>query len=101
VHLSSEAANTLLKGPRRNRYTLEDHEVYRKEQDEKAAKEAEELRERTEKETARRAWLSDGGREADFEKAWPKLRDEGRRQRVMGADRRAREMQRAHGSSRI
>lgn len=83
------------------RYTLEDHEVHRKEQDEKAAKEAEERRERTEKETARRAWLADGGREADFEKEWPKLRDEGRRQRVMDADRRARKTMQASGVSRI
>jgi hypothetical protein len=47
------------------RYTLEDHEVYRKEQDEKATKEADERRERTEKETARRAWLADGGNAGD------------------------------------
>ena len=66
-------------------------EKYTKEQDEKAAKEAEELREMMEKESARRAWMPDGGREADFEKAWPAMRDEGRRQRVMDADRRARE----------
>jgi hypothetical protein len=61
------------------RYTLEDHETYRKEQDEKAAKEAEERTERMEKEPASRAWLAEGGSEADFEKEWPKLRDEGRR----------------------
>jgi hypothetical protein len=29
----------------------------------------------------RRVRLADGGREADFEKEWPKLRDEGRRRR--------------------
>ena len=83
------------------KYTLEDHEAYRKEQDEKAAREAEERTERTEKESGRRAWLADGGREADFEKEWSKLRDEGRRRRVMDADRKARELQRAHGPSRI
>jgi hypothetical protein len=83
------------------RYTLEDHEAYRKEQDEKAAKEAEERRERTEKESARRVWLADGSREADFQKAWPELRDEGRRRRVIDADRRAREMMQASGVSRI
>jgi hypothetical protein len=83
------------------RYSLEDHEAYRKEQDEKAAKEAVERRERTEKETARRAWLADGGSEADFQREWPKLRDEGRRQRVVDADRRAREMMQASGVSRI
>jgi hypothetical protein len=83
------------------RYTLEDFEAYRKEQDEKAAKEEEAHNARMEKECARRAWLADGGTEADFEKAWPKLRDEGRRRRVVDADRRAREEMRAHGPSRI
>jgi hypothetical protein len=83
------------------RYTLEVFEAYRQEQDEKAAKEAEERRERTEKESARRAWLADGGRETDFEKEWPKLRDEGRRRRVVDADRRARETMQASGVSRI
>jgi hypothetical protein len=83
------------------RYTLEDHEAYRKEQDEKAAKDAEERGEQMEKESARRAWLADGGAEADFEREWPKLRDEGRRRRVVDADRRAREEMRLHGPSRI
>jgi hypothetical protein len=83
------------------RYSLEDHEAYRKEQDAKAAKEAEERRERTEKETARRAWLADGGNAGDFEREWPRLRDEGRRRRVIDADRRAREMMQASGVSRI
>jgi hypothetical protein len=54
-----------------------------------------------EKESARRAWLADGGRGADFEKEWPELRDEGRRQRVMSADRHARETMQASGVSRI
>jgi hypothetical protein len=83
------------------RYTLEDHEAYRKEQDEKAAKAEEERLARTEKETARRAWLADGGNAGDFEREWPKLRDEGRRRRVIDADRRAREMMQASGVSRI
>jgi hypothetical protein len=83
------------------RYTLEDHEAYRRQEDEKATKEAEEQRERMEKESARRAWLADGGREADFEKAWPQLRDEGRRRRVVDADRHARETMQASGVSRI
>jgi hypothetical protein len=83
------------------RYTLEDFEAYRKEQDEKAAKEAEERRERTEKESARRAWLGDGGKEADFQREWPRLRDEGRRRRVVDADRCAREMMQASNVSRI
>ena len=83
------------------RYTLEDHEAYRRQEDEKAAKEEETRNERMEKETARRAWLADGGKEGDFAKAWPKLRDEGRRRRVVDADHKARELQRAHGPSRI
>ena len=83
------------------RYTLEDFEAYRKEQDEKATKEAEERRERTEKESARRAWLADGGNSGDFEREWPKLRDEGRRRRVIDADRRAREDMRSGTTSRI
>jgi hypothetical protein len=82
-------------------YTKEMHEAYRKEQDEKAVKEAEELREKMEKESARRVWMGDGGREADFEKEWPKLRDEGRRRRVVEANRRAREEQQASRVSRI
>jgi hypothetical protein len=83
------------------RYTLADHEAYRKEQDEKAAKEEEARREKMEKEAGRRAWLADGGREADFEREWPKLRDEGRRRRVMDADKHARETMQASGVSRI
>jgi hypothetical protein len=83
------------------RYSLEDFERYRKEQDEKAAKEAEERRERTEKESARRAWLADGGSEADFRREWPRLRNEGRRRRVVDADRRARQMMQASNVSRI
>jgi hypothetical protein len=83
------------------RYTKEMYKAYRREQDEKAAKEEEARNARTEKESARRAWLADGGREADFEKEWPKLRDEGRRRRVVDADRRARETMQASGVSRI
>jgi hypothetical protein len=83
------------------RYTKEMYKAYRREQDEKAAKVEEARNERTEKESARRAWLADGGREADFEKEWPKLRDEGRRRRVIDADRRARETMQASGVSRI
>jgi hypothetical protein len=83
------------------RYTLEDHEAYRRQEDEKAAKEEEARNERMEKESARRGWLADGGGEADFQREWPKLRDEGRRRRVVDADRRARETMQASGVSRI
>jgi len=83
------------------RYTLEDHEAYRKEQDAKAAKEAEERREAVEKASARQAWIRDGGAEADFQREWPRLRDEGRRRRVVDADKHAREQMRLHSPSRI
>jgi hypothetical protein len=83
------------------RYSAEMHEAYRKEQDEKAAKEEEARNARTEKETARRAWLADGGTEADFQREWPRLRDEGRRRRVVDADRRARQAMQASRVSRI
>jgi hypothetical protein len=83
------------------RYTLEDYEAYRKEQDGKAAKEEEARNARMEKEAARKAWIRDGGSAADFERDWPRLRDEGRRQRVIDADRRARELQRNGTTSGI
>jgi hypothetical protein len=82
-------------------YTKDMHEAFRKEQDEKAAKEEEARNERTQKESLRRAWLADGGNARDFEREWPKLRDEGRRRRVIDADRCAREMMQASGVSRI
>jgi hypothetical protein len=83
------------------RYTQDDHEEYRRKVDEQEAKEEEARREKMEKESARRVWLADGGSEADFQREWPKLRDEGRRRRVVDADKHAREMQRVHGPSRI
>jgi hypothetical protein len=82
-------------------YTKEMYEEYRRKVGAKAKKEEEANREHMEKDSARRAWIRDGGREADFEKAWPSLRDEGRRRRVVDADRRAREQMRLHGPSRI
>ena len=57
----------LEEGRRMERYTLEDHEAYRKEQDEKAAKEEEARREKTEKESARRAWLASKRRKAPLQ----------------------------------
>jgi len=76
--------------------------VYRKEQDEKAARKTEGRSERMEKESARRAWIADGGAGADFfEREWPKLRDEGQRRRVVDAARRARETMQASGVSSI
>jgi hypothetical protein len=83
------------------KYTQEMYEEYRKEQDEKAAKEEQKRRERVEKDSAFRAWVADGGPPEDFEREWPKLRDEGRRRRVVDADRRAREAMRESNVSRI
>jgi hypothetical protein len=83
------------------RYTAEMHEAYRREQDEKEEQKRQERAERTEKESARLEWIRDGGREADFEREWPRLRDEGRRRRVVDADKRAREVMRSSGTSRI
>jgi hypothetical protein len=82
-------------------YTKEDFLEYRRKVDEKAKKEEEAKRERTEKESARRAWLADGGSEADFEKEWPSLRNQARRKRVIDADKRVREEMRASSVSRI
>jgi hypothetical protein len=50
---------------------------------------------------ARRAYLADGGTEEDFEKAWPEMREQMRRQRAMDAEREARQSQRARGISSI
>jgi hypothetical protein len=80
------------------KYTAEQHEEYRRREDEKADRREQERREAMEKETVRLAWLRDGGSEYDFQREWPRLRDEGRRRRVVDADRRAREAQR-HVSS--
>lgn len=82
-------------------YTKEMHEEFRRRQDERVAKEEEVRNARMERENALRAWLADGGSAGDFEKAWPSMRDEGRRQRVMDADRRAREQMRSSAVSAI
>jgi hypothetical protein len=82
-------------------YTKEMHEAYRKEQDEKAAKEAEKQRERVAKASARHAWLSAGGREADFEKEWPWIRDQAPLSRAASSGEHAREAMRNSRVSRI
>jgi hypothetical protein len=66
------------------RYNREDYEGYTKSIVREGRQEVEEHQERTQSQSLRRAWLADGGSEADFEKAWPVLRNEGRRQRVVG-----------------
>jgi hypothetical protein len=82
-------------------YTREMHEQFRKAQDEKAARVEAERRERSEKEGARRQWLADGGSAGDFEREWPSLRNQARRQRVIDADRRARDTMQSSGVSAI
>jgi hypothetical protein len=83
------------------KYTQEMHEEYRRKEDEKAARREQEQREAMEKETARQAWLRDGGSEYDFQREWPRLRDEGRRRRIMDADHNAREAMRESNVSTI
>jgi hypothetical protein len=83
------------------KYTQEMAEEYRRKQEEKAARKEREIREGMEKETARQAWLRDGGAEADFQREWPRLRDESRRRRIMDADHNAREAMRASNVSTI
>jgi hypothetical protein len=82
-------------------YTEEMFQREKKEREEREAAEEQRRQERSEMESAKKRWISDGGREADFEAVWPKLRDEARKQRVMDADRQARQSMRARGVSRI
>jgi hypothetical protein len=83
------------------RYTLEQFEADKQAREERETREREERQEKTAKDTARRAWLRDGGSERDFERAWPEMRDQARKQRIMDADSRARASQRAQGISKI
>jgi hypothetical protein len=83
------------------RYSREDHEEYRRQQDAEAAREERERREGVEKGNAQAAWVRDGGRPADFEREWPKLRDELRRRRLVDADERARAAHQSLGVSEI
>jgi hypothetical protein len=83
------------------KYTAEMHQAHVEAEEKRKAEEEQQRQERSEKESARKAWLADGGREGDFEKAWPGMRDEGRRQRVLNADNRARQEMRTSGVSRI
>jgi hypothetical protein len=83
------------------RYTAEMHQAHVEAEEKRKAEEERQRLERSEKETARRAWLADGGRAGDFEREWPGLRNEARRRRVVDADREAREAQRRAGVSRI
>jgi hypothetical protein len=87
-----------------DRYTIEDHQAYRAEQDEKARKKQQELDEKMEKATARNAWLAGGGNPDTFETEWPRLRRELQSARVAKAGElteRARQGQRFSGISSI
>lgn len=83
------------------RYTAEMADRFLREKTEREAAAELARREQSEKQSARKAWVEDGGSEGDFERQWTELRDEARRRRVMDADRAAREAQRARGVSRI
>ena len=83
------------------KYTREQYEADLAARQEREAREAQEARERMEKATLKREWLADGGSEAAFEKAYPDLRDEARRKRVVDADRQARAMMQASNVSQI
>jgi len=83
------------------KYTREQYEADLAARQEREAREAQAHREGTKRESLRRAWIADGGSEADFEREWPSLRDQARRQRVMSADQKARETMQASGVSRI
>jgi hypothetical protein len=54
-------------------------------------REEQERRAKMGKANAKRAWIADGGSEANFETLWPEMRDEARRERIISAKRRARE----------
>lgn len=83
------------------KYTAEMHEEYVQAETERKAAEEQDRREKVEKETAKQAWLRDGGRAEDFERAWPSLRDDARRERVKDADRQARQAMRNSAGSRL
>ena len=76
---------------------LTTQDVDRMAAEKEAQKEAEQKarRERTEKNDAYAAWITQGGDEASFEKEWPSLRDEARRRRVISANEEARRVTRA------
>lgn len=56
--------------------TAEEFEERRAAQEEAEEQAAKERREANEKESARRAWVAEGGDEAGFEREWPELRSE-------------------------
>jgi hypothetical protein len=80
------------------RYTIEEHERHVEAEEQRKAAEEQSRADRVEKEAARALWTQDGGKASDFEKAWPEMRDEARRDRIKSADQRAREAQRQYST---
>ncbi len=80
------------------KYTIEQHQAYREKVDAEEAEEKQARADKIEKEAARALWTQDGGSASDFEKAWPGMRDEARRDRIKNADQRAREEQRQYST---
>jgi hypothetical protein len=83
-------------GEKYTREMLEEDLQRRAEQERKEAAERE-------KRVARQAWIAANGpgSEKEFEENYKKLQSEQRRQRVIDADKHAREEMRLHGPSRI
>lgn len=75
----------------KRKYSAEAHEEHRRAEDERIAEEEQARREKADKGAAKAACVQDGGSAADFERNWPRLRDEARAERIKNADRRARE----------
>jgi hypothetical protein len=68
------------------RYTIEEHERHVEAEEQRKAEEEQARTDRAEKEAARALWTQDGGNASDFEKAWPRLRDERRAEKIKNAD---------------
>jgi hypothetical protein len=75
------------------RYTMEDHESYRREVEAQAEREAQERRAAT-REAAKKVWMADGGSFASFDRAWDTLEAERRKERLREAADAARQSQR-------
>ena len=83
------------------RYTIEDHERYRKEVAEQAAREQRERQEWGAKGAARIEHLRAGGTEKEFEAAWPGIRQEQLKKLSVDTDAEGRAAQRGMGISSI
>jgi hypothetical protein len=77
------------------RYTMEDHEQYRREVEAQAEREAQERRAAT-REAAKKAWVAEGGTPQSFERAWDRLEENRRKERLQAAADAARAHQRQY-----